>query len=254
MIMPMYGSPIHYLIASAVLCLGAAEDGDPQFLRPIEQGVADVSPLSESLRVLELNLQQPIDFAEVYRVPGRTDWLMRASGALFAVFPQSVYSSTRIGTMPVIPNNTVFYIGRASLADVPMSPVDPPAEDDDARAVRYDPRLDLRLDDTLMLAGQLAIEESRPLVERPPNAADPELAVQRQSATSRIGAGRDRSGSSAENGMQRPTPRRKRFGAGSAQELAPGTIEGDPEYRAERVRSLMRRAARNEVERHSSGS
>jgi hypothetical protein len=252
--MPMRGLPIYCLIALAVLCLGAGDEEDPQFLRPIEQGVADVTPLSESLRMLELNLQEPIGFADVYHVPGRPDWLMRVSGGLFAVFPQSVYSSTEAGVMPVIPNNTVFYIGRASLANVPMGPLDRPEWEKDARAMRFEPRVDIRLDDTLLLAEDLAIEESRPLVERPSNVTGTEAMVQSQTATPRGAVGLDRAEFPKGTVMHRSTPRWKRFDAGAEQQLAPGTIEGDPEYRAERLRTLMRRAARNEAERHSAGS
>lgn len=253
MIMHMYGSPIHLLIAAAVLCLGAGEEGEPQLLRPLDQGVADVTPLSESLRVRELDLQSPIGFAEVYQVPGRPDWLMRASGALYAVFPHSVYLPTEIGAMPVIPNNTVFYIGWPSLADVPMNPVSL-MDDEEPRAVRYEPRLDIRLDDTLLSAEQFAVEESVPLMERPSETAETESVLQMQFTAPRGRVRTDLESSSLETGRHRTEAQRTRFGPEQAQALASGTIEGDPEYRASRVRFLLRRAARNEMKRTASGS
>src|SRR6188768_1533370 len=55
-------------------------------LQPVEQGVGDVSPLGDSLRQLTPSLSPNRGFQEVYRDPRRVDLLMRASGALYAVF------------------------------------------------------------------------------------------------------------------------------------------------------------------------
>lgn len=74
---------------------------------PLEEGVADVSALGMSLRQLEPGLVMPMDFGDVYRVPGMPDMLMRIAGGMYAVFPQSVYSES--GAM--IPPGTTFHIG-----------------------------------------------------------------------------------------------------------------------------------------------
>jgi len=87
-------------------------------LQPVEQGVGDVSPLGDSLRQLTPSLSPNRGFQEVYRDPRRVDLLMRASGALYAVFQESVYRPTKDGTMPDVPAGTVFWFGRPSDAQL----------------------------------------------------------------------------------------------------------------------------------------
>lgn len=84
--------------------------------KPVDPAVGDVSPLSASFRDMRVDLRQPVGFEHVYRVPGRDDLLMRSSGALSAVFPQSAYVRTSAGLLAVIPAGTVFYIGDPSQA------------------------------------------------------------------------------------------------------------------------------------------
>jgi hypothetical protein len=74
---------------------------------PLEEGVADVSALGTSMRLIDPGLVSPMDFGAVYRVPGMPAMLMRIAGGIYAVFPQSVYSED--GAM--IPPGTTFYIG-----------------------------------------------------------------------------------------------------------------------------------------------
>ena len=87
---------------------------------PIEEGVGDVSLLGTSLRRVEAGLISPIDFADVYRLPGNPAMLMRIAGGLYAVFPQSVYSEGGAD----IPPGTTFHIGAPSemLPDAMMMP------------------------------------------------------------------------------------------------------------------------------------
>lgn len=80
-------------------------------LEPIEQRIEDVDPLATGFRRIELGLRQPFGFEEVYRVPGDDERFMRIDGGLYAVFPQSVYTNRRFGELPLIPANTVFWIG-----------------------------------------------------------------------------------------------------------------------------------------------
>ena len=85
--------------------------GQADTLEAVDQTIEDVSALSASLRKIETGLRQPGGFEHVYRVPGEDDRLMRIHGALHAVFPRSVYARDRKGLRPLIPNDTVFYVG-----------------------------------------------------------------------------------------------------------------------------------------------
>lgn len=95
------------LILSALL----AQAGEPVPLVPVDQGVADVSPLQTSLRVAPIDLRHPSDFERVYETgDGR---YMRVSGGLRAVFPISVYDPYG----PEIPPDTRFIIGETPTLD-----------------------------------------------------------------------------------------------------------------------------------------
>jgi hypothetical protein len=83
-------------------------------LQPVEQQVEDVDPLAHSMRRIERGLQQPFGFEQVYRVPSDDELYMRIDGGLYGVFPRSVYLNTKEGDMPLIPANTVFWIGTPS--------------------------------------------------------------------------------------------------------------------------------------------
>jgi len=80
-------------------------------LEVVDQGVEDRGGFEKSLRVLPLDMRVPTGFQQVYRVPGREDLLMRGNGALYAVFPRSVYQRTPIGTIPIAPADVHFSIG-----------------------------------------------------------------------------------------------------------------------------------------------
>lgn len=76
-------------------------------LNRLDPGIGDVSPLRRSLRQLPTGLRMPTNFSDIYAVPGRPGWFMRANGGLWAVFPQSIYEEHG----PIIPHGTVFHIG-----------------------------------------------------------------------------------------------------------------------------------------------
>ncbi|MEQ8844052.1 MAG: hypothetical protein RIB58_04285 [Phycisphaerales bacterium] len=82
-------------------------------LQRVDAGVSDVDPLATSLREANFatDLRHDTAFEYVYVAPGRPDSLMRVAGGLTAVFPRSVYIPTAFGKTPVIPANTVFYVG-----------------------------------------------------------------------------------------------------------------------------------------------
>ena len=80
----------------------------------------------------------PNDFASVFRVRGGGE-LYRRQGDLYAVFPESRYSVNKEGQiLPMIPPDTVFYIGRPALLDPDAPEARPPSE----RLVRL--RIDTR--------------------------------------------------------------------------------------------------------------
>ncbi|MHC4218813.1 MAG: hypothetical protein ACYSU7_10210 [Planctomycetota bacterium] len=98
-------------------------------LDPVDQAIEDVSVLSTSLRKIEPGLGQPNDFARVFRVNGRQDLYMRQQGGLYAVFPESEYGPDKEGRLQsLIPDGTVFYIGRPALLDPEPMSADPAPE------------------------------------------------------------------------------------------------------------------------------
>lgn len=99
-------------VAAALTTVGAAA-GESVFtwLEPVEQGVGDINDLGVSLRHVEEGLAMPSGFKQVYRVRNQEDLYVRASGAVYAAFPQSVYARYRTGQVPQIPASTVFHIG-----------------------------------------------------------------------------------------------------------------------------------------------
>ena len=80
-------------------------------LQPVEQTVADGGPLSTSLRWVEYGLREPYGFRQLYQLPiGEQNYVRRNAG-LWAVFPRSLYITTRKGVSSSIPAGTVYYIG-----------------------------------------------------------------------------------------------------------------------------------------------
>jgi hypothetical protein len=119
----------------AILALGAAPSGaagQPPGARLVEQGVADVGPLSLSHRLLPRDLRRPTGFDRVYELTrttafGTEQTLIRIDGAVTAVFPRSVYRGIAPGvSVADIPPGTIFYIGRLPPEfDPPESPHHP---------------------------------------------------------------------------------------------------------------------------------
>jgi len=108
-------------------------------LEPVDQTVEDTGVLSTSLRHQISGLRHPAGFTSVYRVPGRDDLLMRADGGLYAVFPQSIYLNQKAGLTAVMPPNTVFHMGRASLAGLAAPRID----DLESRVQAVEPNVDV---------------------------------------------------------------------------------------------------------------
>ncbi len=169
----------------------------PSPLVPVDQRIEDVSPLGLSLREMQPTLREPNNFQELYRFRGDDENLVRAQGGLYLVFQRSIYGSDRKGNVfPLIPPNTVFYIGPPPGWAV-SSAVQAVARNEVADAARIDGQLDLRIPPRLVV--DTATKEP---VRRQVGAAD----------------------------TQPPPSEANR-------------IVLDPEYRAERLRALMREAA-----------
>lgn len=94
----------------------------PSVLQPLDEGVADLSENGVSLRHMQADLRSEFDFDHVYSSPTHPDMLMRRSGAITALFPQSHYVRTKTGEIAAIPAGTVFFIGDPALPSAPASP------------------------------------------------------------------------------------------------------------------------------------
>ena len=130
----------------------------------VDEAIADVDPLATSFRMVQVDLRQDVDFDHVYAVPGRDGYLMRRHGGLSAVFDRSQYVPTPFGAVPVIPPNTVFYVGEIPSEDL----MGPPAPSD--RYGRVDSRVWSRVD-----APALGARAGERMIERR-NAAKPRRA------------------------------------------------------------------------------
>ena len=103
---------------------GSAEAGPLRDdLEVVDQGSEDVGALGASFRQPSYDTRLPASFQRVYRVPGESDKLMRGNGALFAVFPESVYRRTPRGMKAIAPPGTVFHIGMPG--ELHLSPAPP---------------------------------------------------------------------------------------------------------------------------------
>ncbi len=83
-------------------------------LRRVDQGFADRSTLSTSLRTFGVDLRAPAGFADIYQLPGQNGQAgqyVRQSGAISAVFPRSIYVHHDDRVQVAVPPGTVFYIG-----------------------------------------------------------------------------------------------------------------------------------------------
>lgn len=96
-------------------------------MRPVEQGVSDMGPLSGPGRVLSPGLRQPSGFDRVYEVEiDGKKYFARQNGATVAVFPRSNYTTFRGVVMPTVPAGTTFYLGGLPANARPLSPEEMP--------------------------------------------------------------------------------------------------------------------------------
>lgn len=99
---------------------------------PVEEGVADRTSISRSLKIEPLELRRDTSFERVYEVGGDVRLfggkrlLARRAGDTTAIFPQSQYAETQRGLYAVRPGGTVFLIGEPSPRDLGVA--EPTAE------------------------------------------------------------------------------------------------------------------------------
>jgi hypothetical protein len=118
-------------------------------LEVVDQGVEDRGGLEKSFRVMPLDLRVPSGFQQVYRVPGSENLLMRGNGALFAVFPRSLYRRTVVGNLPVVPADVHYAIGMPGGFNYPGGSLD-------GQAAPIDPRIATRVDGRVRQGGETA--------------------------------------------------------------------------------------------------
>ncbi|MHC4989552.1 MAG: hypothetical protein ACYTGC_01105 [Planctomycetota bacterium] len=195
---------------------------DPPFtsLKPLDQRVEDFNPLSTSLRVMESGLRQPADFDQVFRLPG-SNKLMRAEGALYAVFPQSVYvrpprRSRQRGLVAAVPPDTLFYIG---------APPTPPDESEPAITPHTLPSVAIPIE-------PLDLSHLR-TVSQIDTALRPEA------------VGREAQGPTTvlELMLRRLATARRPARLDDELDTEHRSVVTDPDYRANRMRTLLQRAA-----------
>lgn len=226
-------------------------------LQLVDPGHSDVSPLAESIwRDLRLDLRAPSGFQSIYQVPGRDDLFMRASGGVFAVFPRSDYGySEDEGVFPLIPPDTVFYLSPESLRD--LADDQPSSAGAPALRTGYEPALDTRIETRI---DPHAVTAADRLGAGP---IDPRIdfAAPRSAPFAPLAAVRATNGQTTKTSFPAAPPRDSRSDAWPTErpwrdpdvERGPSTdrrdrfdgpaLVSDPDYRARRLRFLMRQAA-----------
>ncbi len=88
--------------------LSNAQINDNDRFREVDPGFGDVNDQALSMRIQRVDMRSPIGFERIYEVIGSGGLYARRSGAVTAVFDQSIYSGN---ATPLIPAGTVFYLG-----------------------------------------------------------------------------------------------------------------------------------------------
>lgn len=98
-------------VAGALALGGAALAQQPQLVR-VDERITDRDLLATSLRVLETDIRQDLNFEHLYVNANDPSQYVRVSGGLYAVAPQTDYYTTRRGGVyAAVAPGTVFYIG-----------------------------------------------------------------------------------------------------------------------------------------------
>ena len=99
-------------------------------LTPVDEAVADISPLQISLFDQRVDAGPASAFERVYQTDALPGRYARIDGAVWAVFPRSAYVATQDdGLVAIVPENTVFYIGGPPASMLAPAPLPVPPSD-----------------------------------------------------------------------------------------------------------------------------
>lgn len=84
---------------------------DQQGFTPVDQTVADISPLSASLQSLRPDGGPPQGYSRVYTHPDYPGKFLRVNGAVIVEFDESEYIQTEEGLYAEFPPNAIYWIG-----------------------------------------------------------------------------------------------------------------------------------------------
>jgi hypothetical protein len=87
---------------------------DPVELTPVDAGVADATPLSESLQLQPYDLRANQSFEQLFRVEGSPEIYVRRAGSLHAVFRDPLYDQRDGALRAVVPTGTIYCIGEVT--------------------------------------------------------------------------------------------------------------------------------------------
>lgn len=98
-------------VIGALALAGSALAQQPDLIR-VDERITDRDLLATSLRVLETDIRQDLNFEHLYVNANNPSQYVRVSGGLYAVAPRTDYYTTRRGGVyAAVAPGTVFYIG-----------------------------------------------------------------------------------------------------------------------------------------------
>jgi hypothetical protein len=105
---------MYFVLFSISILTGLIVQSIPLELTPVDAGVEDTTPLSESLRLVPHDMRENQSFEQLFRVKGSPDVYVRRAGSLHAVFRDPLYVETFGTTVPLIPTGTIYCIGEVT--------------------------------------------------------------------------------------------------------------------------------------------
>lgn len=105
---------MHFVLVSISILTCLIVQPAPLELIPVDAGVEDATPLSESLRLEPYDMRENQSFEQLFRVEGSPDVYVRRAGSLHAVFRDPLYVETFGGAVPIIPAGTIYCIGEVT--------------------------------------------------------------------------------------------------------------------------------------------
>jgi hypothetical protein len=176
--------PACVAVLGLVAPLAAQPSNLPAGAKKVDPGVGDVNSLGVGRVDLRKDLRRDSQFGSVYKFtqptpygqPGQTTTtFFRVDGGLTAAFPQSIYTDTASGPIPLVPPGTTYYIG--TLPD-PWSRPAGPGPETGAERVRSPHYVDLRVDTSVPDPRQPAPTAHHPAPAPPSPSPAPPAQVQ----------------------------------------------------------------------------